>query len=155
MQNLISTFSPSKSFQFVNDQLSREGGSPHCHDCHDPPHAARVGRHDDRSPPRRLAAVARSDPWKTPPAKVGFRGDATRRRRLPWVAGSDRWNTGRGKDYLRRYRRGEDCHPEEEFCDLAALGTPKIACGACALTCGAEGWHDAKDHSLQEVPQSI
>jgi hypothetical protein len=74
MQNFISTFSPSRSFQFVNEQLSSERGSPHRHDCHDPPHAPRMGGHDDRSPPRRLAAVARSGPW----------------------------NTGRSGDYLRR-----------------------------------------------------
>jgi len=126
MQNFISTFSPSKSFQFVTEQLSREKESPHRHDCHGPPHAPRVGRHDDRSPPRRLAAVARSDPWKTPPAQVGFSQDATWRRRLPWVVGSDLRNNGRGGDYLRRDRRGEDCHPEQEICALAALGTPKI-----------------------------
>ena len=112
MQNFISTFSQVKWFQFMNEQLSREQGSPHRHDCHGPPHAPRVGLHDDRSPPRRLAAVARSDPWKTTPAQVGFRGDATWRRRLPWVLGSDLWNNSRGEDYLRRDRRGEDCHPE-------------------------------------------
>jgi hypothetical protein len=68
MQNFISTFSESKSFQFVIEQLRREKESIHSHDCHDPPHAAPVGLQDDRSPPRRLAAVARSDPWKTRPA---------------------------------------------------------------------------------------
>jgi len=155
MQNFISTFSPSKSVQFVNEQPCWEQSSPHCHGCHGPPHAPRVGLHDDRSPPRRLAAIARSAPWKTPPSQVGFRGDATRRRRLPWVVGSDLWNNSRGGDYLLRDRRDEDGDPEEEFCALTALGIPKIARGACALTCGAEGWHDAKDHSLQEVPQSI
>jgi hypothetical protein len=139
MQNFISTFSPSKSFQFVNEQLSREEESPHRNGCHSPPHAPRVGGHDDRSPPRRLAAVARSDPWKTPPAQVGFYGDATWRRRLPWVVGSDLWNNSRGGDYLLRDRRDEDGDPEEESCALAALGTPKIALVACALTCGAEG----------------
>ena len=122
MQTFISTFSPSKSFQFVNEQLSREQESPHCHDCHEPPHAPRVGRHDDRSPPRRLAAAARSDPWKTPPAQVGFCQDATRRRRLPWVAGSDLWNNSRGEDYLLRDGRGEDCHAEQEICALARFG---------------------------------
>jgi hypothetical protein len=155
MQNFISTFSPSKSFQFVTEQLSREKESPHRHDCHGPPHAPRVGRHGDKSPPPRSAAVARSDPWKTPPAQVGFCQHATRRRRLPWVVGSDLWNNSRGGDYLLSDRRHEDGDPEEEFCALTALGTPKIARGACALTCGAEGWHDAKDHSLQKVPQSI
>jgi len=155
MQNSTICFFRVKSFQFVNEQLCWEQGSRHCHDCHSPPHAPRVVRHDDRSPPRRLAAVVRSDPWRTPPAQVGFHGDATRRRRLPWVVGSDLCNKSKGGDYLRRDRHGEDSHPEQEFCALAALGTPKIARGACALTCGAEGWHDAKDHSLQEVPQSI
>ena len=89
MQNFISTFSQVKWFQFMNEQLSREQGSPHRHDCHGPPHAPRVGRHGDKSPPPRSAAVARSDPWKTPPAQVGFCQHATRRRRLPWVVGSD------------------------------------------------------------------
>jgi len=133
MQNFISTFSPSKSFQFVTEQLSREKESPRRHDCHDPPHAPRVGRQDDRSPPRRLAAVARSDPWKTTPAQAGFCQDATRRRRLPWVVGSDRWNTGRGGDYLRRDRRGEDCHPEQEICVLARLRAAKIELEAFAF----------------------
>jgi hypothetical protein len=36
---------------------------------------------------QRLSAVARSDPWTTPPAQVGISGDVTRRRRLPWVVG--------------------------------------------------------------------
>ena len=63
------------SISFVNEQLCWEEQIPHRHDCHDPPHAARVGLHDDKSPPRRLAAVARSDPWKTTPAQVGFPGD--------------------------------------------------------------------------------
>ncbi len=80
MQDIIS---------FVNEQLYWEEFSPHRYDCHDPPHAARVGFYDDRSPPRRLAWVARSDPWKTTPAKVGFPGDAIPRRRLRWVVGSD------------------------------------------------------------------
>ena len=63
MQNFIS---------FVNEQLSWEQESPHRHDCHDPPHAAGMGFLDDRSPPRRLPAVARSDPWKATPARVEF-----------------------------------------------------------------------------------
>jgi hypothetical protein len=71
MQNFISTFSPSKSFQFVNEQLSWEQGSSHRSDCHDPPHAARVGLHDDRSPPRRLAAVAGQTSLRTTLARVG------------------------------------------------------------------------------------
>jgi len=135
MQNFISTFSPSKSFQFVNEQLSREQESPHRRDCHGPPQAARVRRHDDRSPPRRLAAAARSDPWKTPPAQVGFRGDATWRRRSPWVVGSGLWNNSRGGDYLPGDRCGKDCHPEQEICALAALGTPKIEFEAFAFPC--------------------
>ena len=80
MQNFIS---------FVNEQLHWEQESPHRHDCHDPPHTAGMGFLDDRSPPRRLPAVARSDLWKATPAQVGFPGDATWRRRLPWVVGSD------------------------------------------------------------------
>ena len=95
MQNFISTFSPSKSFGFVNEQLCWEQGSRHCHDCHDPPHAPRVGCHDDRSPPRRLAAVARSDLCRT----------------------------NRGQDYLRRDRWGEDGNPEEDSCALTDLST--------------------------------
>jgi hypothetical protein len=97
MQNYIKSFSASKSSQIVNDRLGWDEGSPHRHDCHDPPHGARVRFLDDRPPPRRLAAVARSDPWKVTRAQVGFPGDATRRRRLFWVAGPDRWNTGRGQ----------------------------------------------------------
>ena len=58
---------------------------------------------------------------------------------MPWVVGSDLWNNSRGGDYLLRDRRDEDGDPEEESCALAALGTPKIALVACALTCGAEG----------------
>jgi hypothetical protein len=140
MQNFVSTFSPSKSLRFVNEHFSRKQQHPHRLDCHSPPHASRVGLHDDRSPPRRLAAVARSDPWKTPPAQVGFRGDATRRRSLPWVVGSDRWNTGRGEDYLRRDMPDEDCHPEEEFYALAALGAPRIELEACAFTHEPKAW---------------
>jgi len=97
---------------FVNEQLRWEEESPHRHDCHDPPHTAGTEFLDDRSPPRRFPAVARSDPWKTTPAQVGFPRDETRRRRLSWVVGSDRWNNSRGKDCQRRYPHGEDCHPE-------------------------------------------
>ena len=61
MQNYITSLSASKSSQIVNDRLSWDEGSPHRHDCHDPPHEARGGFVDDRSPPRRLAAGARSD----------------------------------------------------------------------------------------------
>jgi hypothetical protein len=139
MQNFISALSQSKSFQFVNEPLSRERGSPHHHDCHSPLHAPRVGLHDDRSPSRRLATVARSDPWKTTPAQVGFPGDATRRRRLPWVVGSDLWNNSRGEDYLLRDQRGEDYHPEQETFALARLGAAKIALDAFAFTCDPRG----------------
>ena len=55
MQNFIS---------LVNKQLYREEESPHRHVCHDPPHAARVGLYDDKSPPRRLGVVARPAPGK-------------------------------------------------------------------------------------------
>ena len=89
MQNFISTFSRSKSFQFVNEQLCWEKRSIHCDGCHSPPHALRIGLDDDRSPPGRLAAVARSDPWTAPPAHVGFSGDVIGSRRLPWAVGSD------------------------------------------------------------------
>jgi hypothetical protein len=119
MQNYITSFSASKSSQFVNDQLGWDECSPHRHDCHDPPHGARVGFLDDRPPSRRLAAVARSDPWKVTRAQARFLGDATRRRRLPWVVGSDRWNNSWGKDSPRRYLRGEDGNSREEFCGVA------------------------------------
>ncbi len=111
MQNFIISFSPSKSFQFVNEQLCRGGGSPRRYDCHGPPH----------------------------PARVGLREDVTRRRRLAWVVWSDLWNNSRGGDYLLRDRRDEDGDPEEQFCALAASGTPKIALEAFAFTCGPEG----------------
>jgi hypothetical protein len=126
MQNYITSFSALKSSQIVNDRLSWDEGSPHRHDCHDPPHEARGGFVDDRSPPRRLPAVARSDPWKVTRAQVGFPGDATRRRRLSRVAGSYRWNTGTGGDCLLRDRRGDDCYPGWEFDALAALPAAKI-----------------------------
>jgi hypothetical protein len=91
MQNIIS---------LVNEQLCWEEESFHHHDCHDPPQAARVGFSNDKSPPRRLAGVARSDPWRITPAQVYFHEDATRRRRSLWVVGSDRWNNIGGGDYL-------------------------------------------------------
>jgi hypothetical protein len=125
MQNFIS---------FVNEQLRWEQESPHRHDCHDPPHEARGGFVEDRSPPRRLPAVTRSDPWKVTTAQVGFPGDATRRRRLPWVAGSDICHNSRGEDCLRRDRRGEDCHPGQEIQSLAALSVAKIELGCFAFT---------------------
>ena len=125
MQNFIS---------FVNEQLNREDESPHRHDCHDPPHAAGMGFHDDRSPPRRLAAVARSAPWKATPAQVGFPRDASRRQRLPWVVGSTLWNSSRGEDSLVRDHRGEDCHLETEFCAVSGLRATMIAHEASAFT---------------------
>ena len=102
-----------KFISFVNEHLSWEKDSPHRHDCHDPPHATCAGFHDHRSPPRRLAEVARPAPWKTRPDRVGFPGDARRSRRLLWIVGSDRRNIGRGEDYLLRYRNGKECHPEQ------------------------------------------
>jgi hypothetical protein len=53
MQNIISS---------VNEQFCWDQGSPHRHDCHDPPHTPRGGFDGDLSPLRRLTAVARSDP---------------------------------------------------------------------------------------------
>ena len=100
---------------FVNEQLRWEQESRHRHECHDPPRTAGMDFLDDRSPPRRLPAVARSDPWRRFPAGMLFPGDASRRRRLPWVVGSDRWNNTRGKDCQPRYLRGEDCHSEQEI----------------------------------------
>ena len=73
MQNFIS---------FVNERLSWEEINPYCHDCHDPPHAARAALHDDRSPPRRLAGVARSVRWKTTLAQVGFPGGSNSKAKI-------------------------------------------------------------------------
>jgi hypothetical protein len=154
MQNYITSFSASKSSQFVNDQLGWDEGSPHRHDCHDPPHGARVGFAGDRSPPRRLAAVARSDPWKVTRAQVGFPGDATRRRRMSRVAVSDRWNSGTGKDCLRRDWRGEDCHPGQEIQSLAVLSAAKIGPECFAFACmpmGYSGSHRASYVGLIEI----
>ncbi len=133
MQNFISTFSGSKSFQFMNEQLCWEQRSIHCDDCHSPPHSLRIGLDDDRPPPRRLAAVARSDPWTAPPAHVGFSGDVIRRRRLPWVVGSDRWDNSRGGDYLLKDKRDKDRHPEQEICVLARLAAAKVELEAFAF----------------------
>ena len=140
MQNYITSFSALKSSQFINDRLSWDESSPHRHDCHDPPHGVRVGFLEYRSPPRRLAAVARSDPWKVTRAQARFPGDVTRRRRLSWVAGPDRWNTGTGKDCLRRDRRGEDCHPKQEICPFAGLRASRIALAASRLLPGSGGF---------------
>jgi hypothetical protein len=139
MQNFISSFSPSSSFQFVDEQLFWEEDPPHRHDCHDPPHAVRVGFLDDQFPPRRLRGVARSDPWKAP-AQVGFPGNATRRRRSPWVAGSGLWCSDRREDYLRRDWCGEDCHPEQVIHALAALGVEKIEFDAFVFTYWRKGY---------------
>src|ERR1017187_2421019 len=137
MQDFISTFA--SPFQFVNVQLYREEVSPHRHDCHDPPHAVGVGFRDHKSPPRRLARVARLQPWKSTLTTVGFPVDATRRGRLHWDVWSDRWNTGMDEDYLRRDGRGEDCHPEQAICSCAGLGDVKIEFEAFALACGPKG----------------
>jgi hypothetical protein len=131
MQNIIS---------FVNEQRSWERASPHRRNCHDPPYAIRMGLYDNKSPPRRLTSVERSDPWQATPAQVVFPGDATWRRRLPWAVGSDGWNTGRGKDCQRRYLRGEDCHPEQEICALARLGVAKIEVEGFAFACAPNGY---------------
>ena len=133
MRNIIS---------FVNEQSNREEDCPRRHDCHDPPHGVPVGFLDDRSPPQRLPAVARSDPWKATTAQVGYRGDATRMRRLPWVAGSDRRNMGRGEDCLSRDRRGEDCHPEQVICALARLGVAKIELEGFVFACEPKGYFE-------------
>jgi len=132
MQNFIS---------FVNEQLNREEESPHRHDCHDPPHTAGMEFLDDRSPPRRLPAVARSDPWKATPAQVGFPGDATGRRRLPWVVGSDRWNNSRGKD----------CHPHQGNCPLARWYSAKIAVRAFANACSPKGYFERQVIGLRST----
>jgi hypothetical protein len=111
---------------FVDDQLYLEEIIPHRHDCHDPPHAVRVGDHGDESPPRRLAGVERSGLWKATPAQVGFPGEAMRRRRLLWVVGSNHWCRNCGEEYLWRNWRGEDCYPEQEIHTLGALSVPKV-----------------------------
>jgi hypothetical protein len=80
MQNRISWF---KSFALVNGQRCWEEASLYYRDYHDPPHATRPGFHDVKSPPRRLAEVARPDPRRTPPAGVVFPRDVIRTRRLP------------------------------------------------------------------------
>jgi hypothetical protein len=72
MQNIIS---------FVNEQLSWEE-SPRRHDWHDPPHADHGASEDDRSPPHRLASVARSDFWETFATQMSFPGKRFGRRRL-------------------------------------------------------------------------
>jgi len=79
----------------LNEQLCWEEYSRHHHHFHDPPHAVCVGFLNGKSPPRRLAGVARSYPWRTTLGGVEFPVDVTRRGRLPWIVG---WNTGRGED---------------------------------------------------------
>ena len=98
MQNFI---------RFVRKQLCSEKVSFCRHGCHDPPYVPCVGFNEDNFPQRRLAAVARSDPWKVIPA-VASPGDECWRRRLPYPVGSDPLNNGRGKDWLRRHVCGED-----------------------------------------------
>ena len=110
MQDIIS---------FVNEHLCGEEDYPHHFDWHDPQHAARVGFFNDESPPRRLAGVAKSAPWKAIPAQVGLPGDATQRRRSTWIVGSDRWN----------HSTGEDCPHTQEIHALAALAAAKITLG--------------------------
>ena len=129
MQNYITSFSVSKSSQFVNDQLGWDEGSPHRHDCHDPPHGARVGFLDDRSPPRRLAGVARSDPWKVTKLRRDSRGMELGGEDCPGLQGQTAGTRGGGRDCLRRDRRGEDCHPGQEIQSLAALAAAKIELG--------------------------
>ena len=117
MQNFIS---------FVNEQLRWEQESPHRHDCHDPPHTAGMEFLDDRSPPRRLPAVARSGPWKATPAEVAFPGDAVWRQRLLWVVGSDLSanNTGEG------WRRESD-QTSQRNCQTSRACHPTVAKAIC------------------------
>ena len=140
MQNFITSFCASKPSQIVNDRLGWDEGSPHRHDCHDPPHEARGGFVEDRSPPRRLPAVARSAPWKAAPVQVGLPGDATRKQRSTLVAGLDCWNNSRGKDYLRRNCCGNDCHPEREIHTFAAIGAAEIALGCGVRPRSEQNW---------------
>ena len=105
----------------VNEQLCWEENTPHPHDYHDPPHAPCVGFRNDVSPPRRLAGLARSGPWKATPARVGFPGQAIRRRTSPWVVRFDGWNIRRGKDCQQRYLRDEDRNPGQEICALPMM----------------------------------
>jgi hypothetical protein len=131
MQNFIS---------LVNDQFYWEEVSPHRHDCHDPPHTIRVGLYDDSSPPRRLAVVAGPTPWKATSAQAGFPEEAIRRGRLHWVVESNLRCNNRGKEYLRRDRRGEDRHPVLEICVLARLGAAKIAVGHEVRSRSEQDW---------------
>src|ERR1039458_5063841 len=124
----------------VNEQLYWEEVSPHRHDCHDPPHAAGVGFHDDKSPPRRLAGVARSAHWRTTHVQVGFIGCATRRRRSPWVVGSDLWNNSRGKNCQRRDWHGGDYYPEQGIHALAALRAAMIALSDEVRSRSVQNW---------------
>ena len=127
MQNHITSFSTSKSSQIVNDRLGWDEGSPHRHDCHDPPHGARVGFLDDRPPPRRLAAVARSDPWKVTRAQAGFPGGTQLGGEdYSGLPGQTAGTRGGGKDCLLRDRRGEDCYPGQGIHSLALLSRAKI-----------------------------
>ena len=152
MRNIIS---------FVNEQLRWEQESPHRHDCHDPPHTAGIGFLDDRSPPRRLLAVSRSDLWEATPAQVGFPGDAIWRRRLPWVVGSASRNNSRGKDCQRRYLRGDDCHSEQEIHTQAALNAAKGEFEALAFTYLLKGcfenhgtWYTGLTPSMRLCPSA-
>ena len=140
MQNVIS---------FVNEHLNWEKASIHRNDYHDPPRVAQVGFHEDISPPRRLAAVARSGPRKAAPAQVGFLEDATQRRRLLWVVGSDLRNNSRGKDYLLRDWNREDRHSKVAFSCAADLWTTKLAVNGRRTRAMAEPWAN------QQQPQRL
>ena len=124
MQNSAICFFQVKSFQIVNEQLCWEQRSIHCDDWHSPPHALRIGLDDDRSPPGRLAAVARSGPWTTPLAQVGFSGDVIRRRRLPCVVGSglSANNTDEGGLYPKSLHRNTFNSNWAWLCRLFGIG---------------------------------
>lgn len=77
-------------------------------DCHDPPPAAGRGSGGDRSPPRRLGELARSDVRGRPPAGVIFPRDAIPKRRLPSVVKTVRLFRQPGDVFSGRDRLGED-----------------------------------------------
>ena len=128
MQDIIS---------FVNEQLCWEKWSPHRHDCHDPPHEARGEFLDDRSPPRRLAAVARSDPWKVILRRWNSRGTQFGGEDCPGLRGQTSQRTT-----LARFELASEClHVErglvvQDICysvkdgdaatETASMGTPAI-----------------------------
>ena len=140
MQNYITSFSASKSSQFVNDRLTWDEGRPHRHDCHDPPHGVRVGFIEDRPPPRRLARVARSDPWKVTGAQVDSGGMQLGGEDYSWLQGQTAGTRRGGKDCPRRDLHGEDCHSGQQIYALPVMEVAKSQFEAFAFTGGSKGY---------------